>query len=104
MKHQRTKLSMHIKHPTRDLAIVCDTLGLKPAVLWKAGDPRQTLKGNMIGGRRAESYCSIDIRASRRKSLVDQMRAALILLKPHRRILRKLSSTGGRISFFVGLF
>jgi hypothetical protein len=104
MKHQRAKLSLRIKHPTRDLMIVCDKLGLKPAVLWKAGDPRRTPKGNMLGGRRTESFCSIDIPASRRRSLVDQMRAALIMLKPHRRILRTLSSTGGRISFFVGLF
>jgi hypothetical protein len=32
------------------------------------------------------------------------MEAALELLKPHRRMLRRLSSTGGRISFFVGWF
>jgi hypothetical protein len=104
MKHQPAKLSLRIKHPTRDLMIVCGTLGLRPSVLWKAGDPRRTPKGNMLGGRRTESFCSIDIPASRRKSLVDQMRTALILLKPRRRILKMLSSTGGRISFFVGLF
>jgi uncharacterized protein DUF4279 len=84
--------------------IVCDALGLRPAVLWKAGDPRRTPKGNVIGGRRTGSYCSIEVGTSRRELLVDQIRAALALLKPHRRMLRKLSSTGGRISLFVGWF
>jgi hypothetical protein len=32
------------------------------------------------------------------------MEAALELLKPHRRMLRRLSSTGGRISLFAGWF
>lgn len=46
MKQQRTKLSLHMSHPTRDLAVVCDALGFKPAVLWKADEERRTPKGN----------------------------------------------------------
>jgi hypothetical protein len=36
--------------------------------------------------------------------LAKQIEAALLLLKPHRRMLRSLSSTGGKIRFFVGWF
>jgi hypothetical protein len=36
--------------------------------------------------------------------LAKQVEAVLVLLKPHRAMLRKLSSTGGTISFFIGWF
>ena len=104
MKHQRTKLSLHIKHPTRDLSTVCNAFGLRPAHLWKVGDERRTPKGKMIGGLRTESYCSVHFGPTTREPLSKQMEAALTLLKPHRRMLRRLSSTGGSISFFVGWF
>jgi hypothetical protein len=104
MKHQRTKLSLHITHPTRDLSLVCDTLGMHPRHLWKAGDKRRTPKGTRLDGFRTASYCSIDLGSTTRKPLSKQIEAALVLLKPHRRLLRRLSSTGGKISFFVGWF
>jgi Domain of unknown function (DUF4279) len=104
MKHQRTNLSLQIKHPTRDLSAVCDAFGLRPARLWKVGDERRTPKGNKIGGIRTESACSVHVGPTARKPLSKQIEAALVLLKPHRRMLRNLSSTGGKISFFVGWF
>jgi hypothetical protein len=104
MKRQRTKLSLHIKHPTRDLSIVCDAFGIRPKHLWTAGDERRTPKGNKIGGFRTASYCSVDLGPTTRQPLLKQIESALELLKPHRRMLRRLSSTGGRISFFVGWF
>ncbi|MBR0836629.1 DUF4279 domain-containing protein [Bradyrhizobium manausense] len=84
--------------------MVCKALGLKPEFLWKAGEKRQTPRGTRIGGVRTESYCSIDFGESRREGFARQMQAALARLKPHRRTLRKLTSTGGRVSFFVGWF
>jgi Domain of unknown function (DUF4279) len=104
MKRQRTKLTLHIKHPTRDLSLVCDELGMHPVHIWKAGDERRTPKGTRLAGLRAASYCSVDLGSTTRKLLSKQIEAALVLLKPHRRLLRRLSSTGGRISFFVGWF
>jgi hypothetical protein len=104
VKRQNTKLSLHIKHPTRDLSRVCAVLELEPTRIWKKGDERQTPKGTKIGGTRADSYCSIAFGAMSRKPLPKQIEAALSLLKPHREILRKLSSTGGLVSFYVGWF
>lgn len=104
VKRQNTKLSLHIEHPTRDLSSICAVLGLEPTHIWKKGDERQTPKGTKIGGTRANSYCSIEFGASSRKPLPKQIEAVLALLRPHRAILRKLSSTGGLISFYVGWF
>jgi hypothetical protein len=104
MRQQRVQLSLHIRHPTRDLSKVCSGLGLKPKHIWKKGDERRTPKGNKIGGLRDASYCSIDLSPVSRKSLVEQIEANVEMLKRHRSTLRKLSSTGGVISFYIGWF
>ncbi len=104
MKRQRVKLSLHIKHPTRDLSSVCSALRFEPTNIWKKGDERRTPKGNKIGGLRENSYCSIDLGQSSREPLPKQIEAALTLLQPHRAMLQRLSSTGGTISFYVGWF
>ncbi|MEH2486928.1 DUF4279 domain-containing protein [Bradyrhizobium sp. AZCC 2230] len=104
MKHQRTRLSLHFKHPEIDLAEVCNKLGLTPSVIWKAGDERRTPKGRRLEGIRPDSYCSIDLGPSRRVAPAERIESALTLLQPHRRTLRKLVSTGGRINLFIGWF
>src|ERR1035438_9371616 len=96
MKDQRAKLSLTIMHPTRDLSVACDAFGLRPTRLWKAGDERRTPKGRSIGGIRTESACSVDFGPTTRRPLSKQIEAALAVLKPHRRLLRSLSSTGDR--------
>ena len=104
MGPQRNKLSLHLKHPTRDLSIICRALGLRPKVIWKKGDEWRTPKGRSIGRVRESSYCSIDLGAQSKVDLLKKIEAAVRLLTPHRAILRKLSSTGGRISFYIGWF
>jgi hypothetical protein len=103
MKRQQTKLSLHLRHPTRDLSGVCAALGFKPAHIWKKGDEARTPKGNKPGHVRQSSYCSISLKSSR-EPLPIKIEAALARLKPYRTILRKLSSTGGRASLYVGWF
>jgi Domain of unknown function (DUF4279) len=104
MGPQRTALSLHIRHPTRELSCVCAALGFAPKHIWKKGDERQTPKGRMLGGFRDSSYCSIDLGPTSREPLSTKIEAALTLLKPHRAILRELSSSGGLVSFFVRWF
>lgn len=104
MRPQRTELSLHLKHPTRDLSTVCRTLGLRPKIIWKKGDERQTPKGRSIGGVRESSYCSVELGAASKVELSKKIESALRLLKPHRPIFRRLSLTGGRISFYIGWF
>jgi hypothetical protein len=104
MKRQQTKLSLHIKHPTRDLSRVCSALGFEPTHIWKKGDERRTPKGNKIGGLRENSYCSIELGPTSREPLPKQIESALARLQSHRTLLRRLSSTGGTISFYVGWF
>ncbi|MBR0825908.1 DUF4279 domain-containing protein [Bradyrhizobium manausense] len=104
MNRYRARLHLRLNHPTRDLSIVCNRLGLKPARIWKRGDERRTPKGNSLGGRRASSSCAIDFGPTSRKTVAKQIAAALERLEPHRAMLRRLSSTGGTASFSVGWF
>ena len=104
MKYQRTTLSLQFRHPERDLTAICDELGLAPKFIWKAGDQRRTPRGNLLEGIRPSSYCSIDLGPTRRVSLARQIETALGLLQPHRRMLRRFSSSGGGISLFIGWF
>jgi hypothetical protein len=104
MRNQLAQLSLRIFHPSNDLSITCRSLGLKPKVLWRAGEERRTPKGNAIGGLRANSYCLIEFGRPRRKPFANQMENALAQVVPHRRLLKRLASTGGKISFAVAWF
>jgi Domain of unknown function (DUF4279) len=100
----QTKLSLHIWHPSRDLAGVCRTLRSKPKNIWKKGDQRRTPKGKALEGVREESYCTIEFGAISQVSLSRQIERALVRLKPHRAALRRLRASGGTVSFYVGWF
>jgi hypothetical protein len=104
MGPQKSVLSLHLHHPTRDLSVVCAALGLVPNRIWKMGDERQAPKGQKLGGLQDRSSCSIDLGASSREPLSEKIESALALLKPHRAILRDLSSEGGEVIFYVGWF
>jgi hypothetical protein len=104
MRDQRTNLSLRMRHPTRDLSVICGALGFRPTIIWKVGGERRTPKGTKIGGIRTHSYCSVNFGATTRKSLVKRIEAALVRLRPHRPALKRFSSTGGTTSFFIGWF
>ncbi|PSO22121.1 hypothetical protein C7G42_09610 [Bradyrhizobium sp. MOS003] len=100
----RAQVSLKLKHPTRDLSRVCKALGLEPKHIWKMGDERRTPKGNPLGGNRDSSYCLIELGPTSRKSLAKKIESALGRLQSHRALLRRLSSTGGKVTFSVGWF
>lgn len=100
---QRTRLSLQIRHPSRDLSGICRTLGVVPKIIWRKGDEAMTPKGNRLGRLRDNSYCTIDLGSSR-EPLPVRIKDALELLKPYRAMLRRLSSSGGRVSLYFGWF
>ena len=104
MRRQATKLSLQIRHPDRDLSVVCETLGRRPNVIWKKGEERRTPKGRRLRGTQERSYCTIDLGPASRTALSKKIATALAWLTPHRALLRRLVATGGRVSFYVGWF
>jgi len=104
MKKYKYKLSLRITHPSRDLSVLCQKLGLKPKWKWKAGDRRATPSGKLLVGRYDRSYCCIAIAERSSKPLPRCMKDCLDQLRPHRRMLANIVATGGTIEFFVGWF
>jgi len=104
MAPQRTNLALRLCHPTRDLLPVCTAIGLVPRRAWKKGDERQSPTGRNLGGVRDSSYCVADLGETSRGPLSKKIEAALTRLEPYQEILEEMSSTGGRVSFFVGWF
>jgi hypothetical protein len=98
------KLSFQMRHPDLDLEEVCKRLGLTPQHIWKAGDRRRTPKGTVLDGYRDASYCSIRFDDDTEGSLPDKINSAIARLNRRRSVLEEVSSSGGRLSFFIGWF
>jgi len=104
MGPQETVLSFRISHPSHDLSEVCRSLGLEPSRIWKKGDEWPE-RGRTNGRKPESSYCTITLgNRSRDPPLDKKIAAALELLKPHKAMLQRLSSSGGKFNFFVGWF
>jgi hypothetical protein len=98
------ELSLRIKHPNMDLSAVCQSLGLVPTHIWRAGEQRRTPKGTLLAGERESSYCSVKLSDDPDISLSNMIKTALVTLSAHRKILDEVKSSGGTISFSVGWF
>lgn len=97
-------ISLRIRHPTQDLAVVCGKLSMTPTRVWKAGEPRTTPKGEPLGGVRRESYCSIELGRVGASALAEGVRAGVVQLSKHRTLLDDVVASGGKLSLSVGWF
>lgn len=102
-------VSLRFRHPTIDPAIISKKLSLKPKFSWKAGEPRTTPKGTMLGGIRKESYWTAPLHSkqslsSSKKSFEKFLSTALDELEPHSKFIKKIAKEGGGAEFFIGLY
>ena len=98
-------LNLRIWHPTLDPDVVTRTIGLKPHIAWRAGDPRKTPKGTLLQGTRTEGYWSSDPfsygwRDSTDDQVEDALEELLKVLEPHRDFLSGISQ-GGAVRIWV---
>jgi hypothetical protein len=98
-------LNLRISHPALDPDLVTRTLGFKPQIAWRNGEPRQTPKGTHIGGLRTEGYWSADPfeygwRDSTDALVEDALEELVTSLEPHREFLIGIS-LGGPVRIWV---
>jgi hypothetical protein len=97
-------LSFRIRHPQMDAEKICLQLGLKAKHKWTAGNQRKTPKGDLLEGTYDESYCSFPLDHDDEAELADLIRSSTQSLKPHEKFLQLISSTGGRLEYFIGWY
>jgi hypothetical protein len=100
-------VSLRVRHPTLDLSILADQLRLEPAHSWKAGEPRRSQSGALLGGNHRDSYWSAPLPAQMTgpSSMPLELffSQQLVQLGRHRDFLSQLQSDGGEISLLVEL-
>jgi hypothetical protein len=98
-------VSLRVRHPTLDPAILTDTLKLDPAHSWKAGDPRQSQTGAAASGQYRDSYWSAPLPGQMvggaTLSLEIFLGQQLLQLGRHRDFFSSLQAEGGEISLLV---
>jgi hypothetical protein len=97
-------VSLWIEHPNYDPDSISAELSLKPQVVHRAGDRRQTPKGRPLSGNYDRTYWNTEIDLSDGIDISESLAPIVRGLQPHQQFLKQLIDGGGVIQLFVGLF
>jgi len=100
-------VSLRVRHPNLNLALLTETLRIQPEHSWTAGEPRRSQTGALLGGHHRDSYWSATLPGQTvgaadipLEAFVSQQ---LLLLGRHRELLDRLQHDGGEISLLIEL-
>jgi hypothetical protein len=98
-------VTLRLRHPAIDPALLTKTLKLDPVHTWKAGDPRLSQTGAPLGGQHRDSYWAArlptQIVGTAVLSLETFLSAQLVQLARHRDFLSDFQAHGGEIALVV---
>jgi hypothetical protein len=98
-------ISLRVRHPNLDPAVLTDTLHLEPVHTWRAGEPRRSVGGAILGGEHRETYWSAPLPGqavgSAAFALEQFLGQQLVQLNRHRELLTRLQDEGGQISLLI---
>ena len=102
-------VSLSIKHPSIDPAVITDRLCMSPKRQWRVGEQRSTPKGKVLPGINKESFWVVGLHpgarlSSESVSLEQFVAKANSRFVQHREFLRELVSGGGYLEYFIGWF
>ena len=88
-----------------DPGIISAAMNMVPQISWKAGDPRTTPGGKVLGGVRDSSYWSSGtLESSSSGGIREAIRSFLPFLLDRKEFLGEFSASGGSSELFVGWF
>jgi len=100
-------VSLRVRHPTLDLRVLTETLGLEPVHSWTAGEPRRSQSGAPLGGLHRDSYWSASLPSQltgpSTMPLELFLSQQLLQLSRRREFLSGLQADGGAISLLIEL-
>jgi hypothetical protein len=98
-------ISLRVRHPNLDPALLTQTLHIEPQHCWKAGEPRRSATGAALGGEHRDSYWSaplpgqaVGVAASPLELFLGQQ---LVQLARHREFLGRLQDEGAQVSLLI---
>ncbi len=98
-------MSLRVRHPNLDPAVLTKALRLEPRHCWRAGEPRLSVTGTALGGEHRESYWSAPLPGQPVGSAAFPLELflgqQLVQLNRHRELLSRLQSEGGQISLLI---
>jgi nucleotidyltransferase/DNA polymerase involved in DNA repair len=98
-------VSLRVRHPTADPAVLTQTLKLDPAHSWKAGEPRRSQTGAALSGQYRDSYWSASLPGQMvggaSVPLEIFIAQQLLQLGRHRDFFSGLQADGGEVSLLV---
>jgi len=100
-------MSLRVRHPNLDPAVLTKALHLEPVHSWRAGDPRRSATGAVLGGEHHDSYWSATLPGQTVGAAGSPLELflgqKLVQLGRHRELLGRLQSEGGQISLLIEL-
>ena len=98
-------MSLRVRHPNLDPAVLTKTLHLEPLHSWRAGEPRRSITGAALGGEHRESYWSAPLPGQAVGAAAFPLELflgqQLVQLGRHREFLGRLQDEGGQISLLI---
>jgi hypothetical protein len=96
--------TLHISHPSMPPEEITAVLGIIPQRQTGAGSPRRTPNGAKLGGSYSSNHWSCELPTTDGERLAEFLWRIVEMLSSRREFLTTLSSSGGEIECFVGLF
>ena len=102
-------MSLRIRHPDIDPALITSTLGLEPQHSWRAGAERKSSSGDPLDGSYRESYWTCALMAhpklsTAQISVESELRQTLGTLRRSFDFLQSLQDSGGTTEVYVSIF
>jgi hypothetical protein len=98
-------MSLRVRHPNVDPAVLTKALHLEPLHCWRAGEPRRSASGDALGGEHRETYWSAPLPGQPVGSAAFPLELflgqQLVQLTRHRELLSRLQTEGGQISLLI---
>lgn len=102
-------MSLRVRHPDIDPALITQNLGLAPQHSWRAGEDRKSATGDCAGGNYRESYwvCALMPEPKLSSELVgaeSELQQVLGTLRRSFDFLQSLQASGGTTEVHVSIF
>lgn len=98
-------VSLRVRHPNVDPAVLTSTLHLEPLHSWRAGEPRHSVTGAVLGGEHRDSYWSAPLPGQAVGAAAFPLELflgqQLVQLSRHREFLARLQDESGQISLLI---